>query len=90
MKKNALILFALICMLSGCAKKVYIAPVPCETDCKPCFVGLSEKCPETEVMTERQIYQVEDIEKEKVDYSYIAENKIRRCKNVCRLKKVEK
>ena len=84
MKKTKLILLALIFMINGCTREVYLAPVPCKEECKPCFIDASEKCPETELMTEHQVYQIEDIQKDKVDYTYISENKIRRCKNVCR------
>lgn len=90
MKKINLILLAIPLLISGCTREIYVAPVPCETECEPCFVNQSEKCEETELMTEHQVYQIQDIEKQKVDYTYISENKIRRCKHVCRQKQIKK
>ena len=89
MNKIKLILLSSVLLINGCTKEVYLQPVPCETECKPCFIGKKEYCPETDIMTERQVYQVEDVEKPKVDYTYLENGNIRRCKHTCHQEKVE-
>lgn len=87
MKNTKAILFALILLLNGCTKTVYVAPTPCETECAPCQDTI---CQEVKNLTKTETYYVEDMPKEKVDYSNLATGKIKRCKTVCRQKKIEK
>lgn len=89
MNKTKLILLSSILLISSCTKEVYLQPVPCDTECKPCFVGKTEYCPETEIMTERQVYQIEDVEKPKVVYTHLENGNIRRCKQICHQEKAE-
>lgn len=88
MKKITLTLLFILPLLSGCKKEVYLQPVPCAKDCKPCFVGLEASCPETDLMTEKQVYLIEDVEKPTVDYTILDNGKVRRCKHVCKQNKI--
>lgn len=88
MKKINLFLFLILPLLSGCKREVYLQPVPCVEECKPCFIDKKETCPETDIMTERQVYLLEDVEKPTVDYTKLENGNIRRCKHTCRQEKI--
>lgn len=89
MKKiNLFLLFTLI-LLTGCKKEVYLQPVPCVAECEPCFVGTKETCPETDTMTERHVFLIEDVEKPTVDYTHLENGNLKRCKHRCRQEKIK-
>lgn len=75
-----------ILTLAGCTREVYLQPVPCETDeCPacPCYIGAEETCPETEMETVIQTYQVYDVPAPSVTYAP-CETSGSRCRTVCR------
>ena len=88
MRTTNIILFALTLILNGCTKDVYLAPVPCQKDCPKC--PQDQICDEVKKPSELQTYYIEDMPKEKVDYSNVTTGKIKRCKKVCRQQKIEK
>lgn len=89
MKHLTLTLLFIIPFLTGCKKEVYLQPVPCVEDCEPCFIGKTETCPETDTITERQVYLIEDVEKPTVDYTTLENGNIRRCKHKCKQIKID-
>ncbi len=74
-----------ILTLGGCAREVYLQPVPCEPECPkcPCFADATECCPETRMETRTITYQVYDIPAPAVTY-VPCDNHIKRCRTVCR------
>lgn len=86
MNKTKIILFVLTLILNGCTKNIYLEPVPCQKDCKPCTDGL---CEEVKNSTELQTFYIEDMPKDKADYSNITAGKIKRCTTTCRQQKIE-
>ena len=77
--------------LGGCAREVYLQPVPCEPECPkcPCYVGVTECCPEIQMETVITTYQVYDVPAPTVTY-VPCDNGIKRCRTVCREVRVER
>lgn len=86
MVSKSLILAGFAAMaLCGCAREVYLQPVPCEEECPacPCYGGLNECCPEIVTETVVTTYQVYDVPAPAVTY-VPCDNGIKRCRTVCR------
>jgi len=85
MKKINLALLIFCTMLSNCTKEVYLQQVPCEEECPPC----ENFCEETDVMTERHVFQIEDVKRQKPNYKYDEKGNLILCKHTCKQKKLE-
>ena len=93
MLKKSVFLLGLVMLVSGCAREVYLEPVPCvEGECEcPCYSDNPlECCKDIKLETEVQRYQVYDMPTEKIDYKFDECGKAKRCRTVCKEVKVAK
>jgi hypothetical protein len=85
MKKINLTLLLLCTLISGCTKEVHLQQVPCVEDCPPC----ENFCEETDVMTEKVVFQIEDVERQKPNYKYNEKGNLVLCTHKCKQTKLE-
>ena len=85
MKKINLTLLLLCILISSCTREVYLQQVPCEEECPPC----ENFCEETDTMTERVVFQIEDVKRQKPNYKYDENGKLVNCKHTCKQIKIK-
>lgn len=93
MLKKSICLLGILMLVSGCAREVYLEPVPCvEGECEcPCYNDDPlECCKDLKVEKEVQRYQIYDVPTEKIEYKFDECGKTKKCRTVCKEVKVKK
>ena len=93
MLKKSVCLLGLVMLVAGCAREVYLEPVPCvEGTCEcPCYKDNPlDCCKELQVEREVQRYQIIDMPTEEIEHKSKDCAKTKKCRKVCKEVKVEK
>lgn len=84
MVKTLSVVVAVVALCGGCTREVYLQSVPCvEGECQPCYVGQTEVCPEVEMQTVRQTFEVYDVSAQPAADCRPCANVQMRCQTVC-------
>ena len=93
MLKKSAFLLGVMMFVAGCAKEVYLEPVPCvEGECEcPCYSDNPlECCKDLKVEKEVQRYQIFDMPTEEIEYKADECGKTKKCRTICKEVKVAK